>query len=161
MNKYIGDWANKEINETAKMIANAAIKYGMVSRDHNRKIVFDMDRWTRLDGDTGPYLQYVYVRIVSLCEKLQFDPKSIPEFNLLNNDQEVILMIKLSLFNDILIKAATELKTSVVCAYLFELGKLFNNFYASCPIKRAETQPLSLARLHLAHATGIVMKKRT
>ena len=72
LNQYLGDWDQKEIDETARMVANGAIKYGMVRVDNNRKIVFDMKEWLKLDGETGPYLQYVYARIQSLLQKLVF-----------------------------------------------------------------------------------------
>ena len=154
LKKYVGDWSDEEIAETAKAIADGAIKYGMVSIDSNKKIVFHMDRWTKLDGDTGPYLQYVHARIVSLCKKLRFDPGKIPNFDLLSQGQETALLVKLSLFNDVVVKAADGFKPPLVCAYLFDLGKLFNNFYAACPIGKAESEEIGIARLHLAHAVG-------
>ena len=159
LEKYISDWPDEEIEETARVIADGAIKYGMISIDPNRKIVFHMDRWTKLDGNTGPYLQYVYARITSLCKKYHFDPKQKPDFNLLSQEQECAILVKLSLFNDIVAKAGAEFKTPLVCSYLFDLGKLFNNFYAACPIGKAKNKALSLARLHIAYAVGAVMKQ--
>ena len=66
LEKYRGDWSDKEILDTAQMVG--AIKYGMLRVDNNRKIIFDMEEWLRLDGETGPYLQYVHARIHSLLE---------------------------------------------------------------------------------------------
>ena len=53
LEKYRGDWSDEEISSTAKDIANGAIKYGMVRMDNNRKIVFEMDEWLKLDGESA------------------------------------------------------------------------------------------------------------
>ncbi len=160
LNKYQGEWDQAEIDETATKIANGAIKYGMIKIDNNRKIVFDMNEWLKLDGDTGPYLQYVYARINSLLVKQGFDKSK--EFNLANaasleNIKEYELMQKISLFNDVAIKAHEQNKTSLLTTYLFELGKLFNSFYAACPIASSE-ESLKQARLELAYATSEIIK---
>ncbi len=160
LNKYAGEWDQSEIDETATKIANGAIKYGMIKIDNNRKIVFDMNEWLKLDGDTGPYLQYVYARINSLLKKQGFDKAQALELSnasSLVETKEFELMQKLSLFNDVAIKAHEQNKTSLLTTYLFELGKLFNSFYAACPIASSE-ESLKKARLELAYATSEIIK---
>ena len=65
--KYLEDdtstWSQQEVDKTAKIIANGAIKYGMVRVDNNRKIVFNIEEWLKLDGETGPYLQLSLIHI--------------------------------------------------------------------------------------------------
>ena len=76
LEKYRGDWSDEEINETASKIANGAIKYGMVRMDSNRKIVFDMNEWLKIDGES-PLSSAVYARINSLCKKFtELNPTS-------------------------------------------------------------------------------------
>ena len=159
LNKYLenDDWTQSEVDATATMIANGAIKYGMVRVDNNRKIVFDMKEWLKLDGETGPYLQYVHARIHSLCEKLGYQENMKVNWDVLTNDTEVALMVKLMDFNNTVATGVHKLQTLGVCSYLYELGKLFNSFYAECPIGKAEAE-LKNTRLALAHATGEVMR---
>ena len=159
LNKYLesGEWSQEEVDTTATMIANGAIKYGMIRVDNNRKIVFDMAEWLKLDGETGPYLQYVHARIYSLCQKLQYTDEMQVNWDLLTTDQETALMVKLMDFNNVVATGVQKLQTLGVCNYLFELGKLFNSFYAECPIGKA-SEELKHTRLALAHATGEVMK---
>ncbi len=159
LNKYLenDEWTSSEVDATATMIANGAIKYGMVRVDNNRKIVFDMKEWLKLDGETGPYLQYVHARVHSLCEKLGYQENMKVNWDVLTNDTEVALMVKLMDFNNIVASGVHKLQTLGVCSYLYELGKLFNSFYAECPIGKAEAE-LKNTRLALAHATGEVMR---
>ena len=155
---YVEDEENLR-NETAKMIANGAIKYGMIRVDNNRKIVFNMDDWLKLDGETGPYLQYAHARIASLCHKLNYSDDLLVDWNLLEKDQEVSLMVKLMEFNDVLASGIAKLQTMHLCGYLYDLAKLFNSFYAECPIGKADNEKLGHTRLALAHATGEVIRE--
>lgn len=160
LQKYLddGSWTEDEVANTAKQIANGAIKYGMTRIDNNRKIVFDMNEWLKLDGDTGPYLQYVFARINSLCKKMESEVSDSVDWSVLTASQEQALIVKLITFNDIVANCTKQLKTIHLCSYLFELGKLFNSFYAECPIGKAPSEELKTARLALAKATGQVMK---
>lgn len=159
LNKYANEWPAEEIEETAKKIANGAIKYGMIRIDNNRKIVFDMKEWLKLEGETGPYLQYVYARISTMCQKLNFSANKEVSYKLLTSPPETSLMNKLYQFNNIVTSCADQWKTIHLCSYLFELGKMFNHFYAECPVAKAENEELKDARLALSFATGQVMKK--
>ncbi len=159
LERYKGEWSEDDINKTASMVANGAIKYGMVKMDNSRKIVFDMAEWLKLEGDTGPYLQYVHARIHSLCEKLGYDGSHKANWALLKTPQEEALLIKLSHFNNIVKANMDQMRVSGLCAYLFDLGKLFNNFYVECPIGKAENEELKKSRLLLAKAVGLTMEQ--
>ncbi len=163
LQKYLDDgesgWSEAEVAETARMIANGAIKYGMAQVDNQRKIVFDMEEWAKLDGETGPYLQYVHARIASLCRKLDYRPSQNIDWAVLEGESEMALMLKLARFREVLASGVEHLSTMHLCSYLYELGKLFNTFYANCPIAKAPEARLKNARLHLAHATGAVMRQ--
>ena len=159
LNRYQDQWPAEEINSVAKMIAGGAIKYGMLKMDSNRKIVFEMNDWLKLEGETGPYLQYVYARINSLCQKLNYDSLATVDWTILGHSSEKALLLKLSYFNDIIETAVRNFRPYQLCNYLYELGKLFNNFYVECPIGKAENESLKNTRLALAKACGITMKK--
>jgi arginyl-tRNA synthetase len=159
LERYRGEWTDEEILETAKMVANGAIKYGMLRIDNNRKIVFDMDKWLQLDGETGPYLQYVHARIVSLLEKNQYNADEKINWETLTNKEETSLLVKLTQFNNVVEIAAEKFQTIHVCKYLYELGKLFNSFYAACPVKTEEDAETKKARLALSQAVKMVISK--
>ncbi|HAZ12426.1 MAG: arginine--tRNA ligase [Bdellovibrionales bacterium GWA2_49_15] len=159
LNKYLTEWTAEEIAQTATIIANGAIKYGMIRMDNSRKIVFEISEWLKLDGETGPYLQYVCARINSLFLKFPAEKLDQSDWSLLKNPREFALMVHLSMFNTIAVDATLLHKTPVLCGYLYDLGKLFNNFYAECSIGRLDDLKLKQARMALTYAVGTVMKQ--
>lgn len=157
LEKYRGEWSDEEISQTASDVARGAIVYGMIRIDNNRKIVFDMDEWLKLDGETGPYLQYANARIRSLIQKLG-PVNNSANFSVLKHPAELALMARLSRYNDVLEKGWSELKTIGLCSYLYEVAKLFNSFYVECSIGKAENEELKQARLALANAAGTILE---
>ena len=156
--EYPDAWDSEEIQKTATMIANGAIKYGMVRMDNNRKIIFNMEEWLKLDGETGPYLQYAYARIQSLKRKIEDERQTSFKWELLTEECEIRLLIQLGEFSNIVERCARQLKTAPLCNYLYELSKGFNSFYTQCPIRKAETASLGQIRLVLSEAVGEVLK---
>lgn len=158
LNKYDNEWSKEEIETVANQVAAGAIKYGMTRVDSHKKIVFDMKEWLKLDGESGPYIQYVYARIQSLLEKLDSD-KSIADYKSLTHSSENALVNHLSEFNAIVQSCLENYKTHTLCAYLYELAKLFNSFYAECSVANAETKELKAARALLCEAVAITLKQ--
>jgi len=150
LNKYTSEWSAQEIDLVANQVAQGAIKYGMNAQDTNKKIVFKMEDWLRLDGESGPYLQYSCARINALLAKIE-EKTDMADLSCLKDPHETALMIQLIKFNDILIQSTLNYKPSSLCTYLYDLAKLFNSFYANCPINKAEL-PVKLARAKLARA---------
>ena len=157
LNKYIGEWDQTEIEETAKEIAKGAIKFGMNKIDPNKKIVFDMQEWLKLDGESGPYIQYVYARIQSMLAKTSI-PESV-DFTLLTDAYEGNLALHLLNFNDIIEKALKENKTNILANYLYDVAKSFNQFYANCPVLKNDNEALKNARVHLSLKTAKTLSK--
>lgn len=158
LERYRGEWSDAEIEKGADMVAHGAIKYGMNVMDPNKKIVFKMEDWLRLDGESGPYIQYTYARIQSLLAKNSHD-KGEPDVAMLTSDIEMELLLKLAQFNKTVETCAQSLKTSPLCAYLYDTAKVFNSFYHDCPIGKLEDKKLQQSRLALAYATGLLLKK--
>jgi arginyl-tRNA synthetase len=155
LSKYSSEWKQSEIDDVAQVVAEGAIKYGMTRMDNNKKIVFEMKEWLKLDGESGPYIQYVYARIQSILEKVKVD--GIPNYNVLESEAEKKLMFHLLNFNSVVTTAAIAYKTSSICSYLYELAKLFNSFYADHSISKAESEELKIARWHLSSAVAITI----
>jgi arginyl-tRNA synthetase len=156
LSKYQGEWSTEEINKTAKIVASGAIKYGMTRVDSNKKIIFQMDDWLKLDGESGPYIQYVHARITSMVEKLKGDFKS--DYSALTTDNEKQIILKLSEFNSTVQVACEEYKTHLLTGYLYDLSKLFNSFYAESQISNAPDS-VKGARLDLSEAVALTLKK--
>lgn len=154
--KYEDEWSVEEIENTAKIVASGAIKYGMTRVDSNKKIVFDMSEWLKLDGESGPYIQYVYARINSLVNKI-----GVPsEFNAENLSEEIEkqIILKLSEFNSVVLDACESYKTHLLTGYLYDLSKLFNSFYAECSVANAE-EKIKNARVYLCKSVAITLKE--
>ena len=159
--KYKDEWNEKEIKDCASIIAAGAIKYGMNRIDSNKKIVFAMKEWLKLDGDSGPYLQYVCARIKSLLSKAK-ELKEIKGITLKNyslNPREIAIILKIASFNEVIESCLRQYKTSPLCHYLYEMGKLFNSFYAESPILKEELQEAQDVRILLAQSTYLTMEK--
>ena len=150
LNKYQEEWSNEKIKHTAYIIAQGAIKYGMNEQDLNKKIVFDMKEWLKLDGRSGPYIQYAHARACSLLRKLTSSTEN-KEVNMkaLSSPEEWDLILHLSWFSLTMEKCAWQMKTSPICHYLFELAQKFSRFYQNCPIGSLDNQEQKHFRLFL------------
>jgi arginyl-tRNA synthetase len=156
LERYRGQWTDEEIEQTAQDVAKGAIKYGMTRIDPGKKIVFAMDEWLKLDGESGPYLQYTYARIQSLARKLRAETLSPADFATLSAPQEAELIRLLPQFNTIVAQACEQYRPSVLTAYLYDVAKGFNAFYAECPVNSAPSGQKE-ARLALAEAAARVI----
>ncbi len=160
LEKYATDWKSDEIKKVAKDVAAGAIKFGMNKIDPMKSIVFDMKEWLKLDGESGPYIQYVHARINSMIEKI--NPKIATEkidWGQLVKQQETYLILKLAEFHSVIQVATETYRTSHLCNYLYDLAKLFNSFYAECPIAKAETEELKNARLALSLSVKTILAR--
>lgn len=161
LHRYEGEWAQEEINRVAHQVAEGAIKYGMVKIDNNKKIVFDLDEWLKIEGDSGPFIQYSGARVKSLVRKLGWKSELLPAVNweLLTHSTERHLMQQMMHFHSTVVNAAETHRPSIICTYLFELAKSFNHFYHECSIGEAGSEDLKNARLALACAVGSLLEK--
>jgi arginyl-tRNA synthetase len=148
--------ASADDQETVEKIAFAAIKYGYLKYDRNTKIYFDMDETIAIEGNTGPYLQYVYARIQSILKKAgNFDAKA-PEN--LKEESEISLLRFLMHYDPAVVAAAREYKPNTLGNYLFELASKFNKFYDQVSILEAESEQLKMQRLNLITAVAKVLE---
>lgn len=157
LDKYRGEWPAEEIDRVATQVAQGAIKYGMVKIDSNKKIVFDLKEWLKIEGDSGPFIQYSAARINSINRKIGEVPPN-PQWELLTHPAEKKVLQQLLHYNHMVLVGVENLRPSVLCTYLFELAKRYNHFYHECSIGQAETEALKGARLGLSHAVGEILK---
>lgn len=132
----------KEAEETSKVIALSALKYGDLSNQASKDYVFDIDRFTSFEGDTGPYLLYTVVRIKSILKRYAENGGSLEGLACRNysNISEKNLMMQLVLFNSMMESAYEEIAPHKVCAYLYDLANAFNSFYHETKILSEEDE---------------------
>jgi arginyl-tRNA synthetase len=155
LHRYRGDWADAEIERTAQIVARGAIKYGMTRIDPTKKIVFDMQEWLKLDGESGPYIQYAFARINSMLLKLGA-PAS--DAVIVAAPQERELVATLLNFHHVVQQATEQYRPSLLTGYLYDLSRAYNSFYAECPVGSAP-EPTRSSRLRLSRATATVLKE--
>jgi arginyl-tRNA synthetase len=151
------EWKKRKLEKAARAVAMAAIRFGMLRQDPNKKIMFDMNEVLSFDGYTGPYLLYTYARVNSLLRKA--DGLS-PEFRAshLTTATEHQLLFKLSQYPEILAATARDFKLDRLAEYLFELAKTFSVFYHETPILTDADKVAVAERLGLSQAVGQVLK---
>lgn len=157
--KYASEWTAEEIQETKKNLAIGAIKYGMLSTDPVKDIVFNLQEWLSFEGNSGPYLMYSYARSASILAKANPSAKQKVDLSLLGEDAEVELIRYLQDFNDVVLSAVKAYKPSTLTNYLFDLCKAFNRFYYNVPVLKADSKELMQARLALTEAFGTILEK--
>lgn len=161
--KYRGEWSDEEIDDVAHALALGAIKYGMLNRDVNQKIVFDMEAWLNLEGNTGPYIQYSAARFGSILRKAKEQGFELHQATLDHPDQivgyleqpeERDLIATLDELHPTIHQAAQQLRPSIVCTYLHTLAKAVHRFGTSrnCRVLQSEGE-LQQARLYLVTST--------
>ncbi|MDE7232028.1 MAG: arginine--tRNA ligase, partial [Lachnospiraceae bacterium] len=118
-------------SETAKIVGLAAIKYGDLSNQASKDYIFDMDRFTSFEGDTGPYILYTIVRIKSILSKYTEQGKELTDLVIKEpvNDSEKSLMLELAKYNAMMEAACEEVAPHKICAYIYDLANAFNHFY--------------------------------
>ena len=136
------DMPEEEARQAADMVAVSALKYGDLSNQASKDYVFDMERFTSFEGDTGPYILYTIVRIKSILSKYKEQGGNLAETSLreAENAAEKALMMQLVGFNAMMQTACQETAPHKVCAYIYDLANDFNHFYHETKILGEEDE---------------------
>lgn len=120
-----------EARETARIVALSAVKYGDLSNQASKDYIFDIDRFTSFEGDTGPYILYTIVRIKSILAKYKEQGGSLEKAELQDavSGAEKDLMQTISRYNAMIENAYEETAPHKICSYIYELANAFNSFY--------------------------------
>ncbi len=150
----------QEARETAKIVGLSAIKYGDLSNQAPKDYVFDIDRFTSFEGNTGPYILYTIVRIKSILNKYQAAGGSAAAGNILAaaNDSEKALMLELSRFNGVMENAFEETAPHKICSYIYDLANAFNRFYHETKILSEENAAQKASWISLLCLTREVLE---
>ena len=142
------------------MVALAAIKYGDLSNQASKDYIFDIDRFTSFEGNTGPYILYTIVRIKSILNKYHGMGKSEEGavIEAAHSDSEKNLMLALAGFNAMMENAFEETAPHKVCAYIYELANAFNSFYHETKIMAEERENVQKSYIKLLILTKEVLE---
>ena len=149
-----------EARETAKLVGLSAIKYGDLSNQASKDYIFDIDRFTSFEGNTGPYILYTIVRIKSILHKYQEAGKSLEGVKIQAADKmsEKDLMLELSRFNSVMENAFEEIAPHKICSYIYDLANVFNRFYHETKILTEEDSTKQASYIALLLLTRDVLE---
>lgn len=159
-----------EARATAKIVALAAVKYGDLSNQATKDYVFDIDKFTSFEGNTGPYILYTIVRIKSILNKYieqksgnvsAGDMSTISGADVIGkaaSDCEKALMLSLAQFNAVIEGAYEETAPHKICAFIYELANTFNRFYHETKILAEEDEKQQASWIALLNLTKKVLE---
>jgi arginyl-tRNA synthetase len=132
----------EEARKVAAQVGLAALKYGDLSNQISKDYIFDVDRFTSFEGDTGPYILYTIVRIKSILAKYQETKGGAVSSAILPaySESEKALVLELTKFNEMIYTAAEEIAPHRICAYIYDLANAFNSFYHDTKIITEEDE---------------------
>ncbi len=126
------DIEDKKAKEIADIVGAAALKYADLSNQASKDYIFDMEKFTSFEGNTGPYILYTIVRIKSILNKYYKDDIPLVDIEKLKEaktDIEKNLFLELSKFNEVIKNTYNELAPNKLCQYIYSLANCFNSFY--------------------------------
>lgn len=154
------DVEEAEARETAKIVGLSALKYGDLSNQASKDYIFDIDRFTSFEGDTGPYILYTTVRIKSILNKYMENGGKVESAMIQTpvNQSEKQLMMELAKFNTSIEAAYEETAPHKVCSYIYDLANAFNHFYHETKILTEEDEAKKAGWIALLALTRDVLE---
>ena len=155
-----GEQSEEEARATAKIVGLSAVKYGDLSNQASKDYVFDIDRFTSSEGDTGPYILYTIARIKSILRKYEEAKGGIGSLTIAEatNEGEKALMLELTKFNAMMENACVEHAPHKVCAFIYDLANAFNKFYHDTKIMGEEDEQKQAGYIALLVLTKKVLE---
>ena len=163
------DVADDEARATAKVVGLAAIKYGDLSNQASKDYIFDIDRFTSFEGDTGPYVLYTIVRIKSILNKYEqtYGAQSLSvadrmkDFVAPEGASETDLCLLLTKFSEVIESAYAELAPHKICKFIYDVANVFNSFYHDTKILSEEDEKKRNSYIALITLTKSILETCT
>lgn len=161
------DLPEQEREQVAELVGVGAVIYNDLYQDPRRNITLDWNRMLALEGNSAPYIQYMYARCRSIIRKAaeatgsdQPAPDALPPYDpaLLAHPSEVAVVKQLAKLPGAVREAGARYAPFVVAEWCYETAKTLSGFYRDCPVLKAETPELRAARLHLVAATAQALR---
>ncbi|VEB96631.1 Arginine--tRNA ligase [Cedecea lapagei] len=149
----------EELENLAQAVGIGAVKYADLSKSRTTDYIFDWDNMLAFEGNTAPYMQYAYTRVLSVFRKANLDEAELLKAKVvITEDREAQLAARLLQFEETLNVVARDGTPHVMCAYLYDVAGLFSGFYEHCPILSAADETTRNSRLKLALLTAKTLK---
>lgn len=150
----------EEVEKVSKIIGLAALKYGDLSNQAAKDYIFDIDKFTSFEGNTGPYILYTIVRIKSIIDKYKEQGNSTENLLITDteNEEQLQLMIEIAKANEVIENAAKELAPHKICSYIYDLSNAFNRFYHGTKILVEEDEVKKKGYIALIDMTKTVLE---
>lgn len=156
----IEDTSTTEIEALSEMVGQGALKFFLLKVDPKKSMLFDPEESIRLQGHTGPFIQYTHARISALLRKAagqNLFPDVINTIPLKETERNLI--ITLDKYQQTVREAVRQYSPALVANYAYELAKAYNHFYQSVPVLSEEDKSLVVFRLTLSKAVATVIQK--
>lgn len=145
-------------DEIARKVGVGAVIFNDLSNSRIKNEIFDWDTLLNFNGETGPYIQYIYVRTKSVLDKASYAPKfEDVEFNVLTDKSSIEVIKLLYELRQVILNAVEKNEPSILARYLIDLAQSFSNFY-NCNKIIGEEKNVENARLYLTKVVGDVLK---
>jgi len=148
----------EEKDMVAQMIGIGALKYEILREHRNTDIIFDWKRMLDFSGNSGPYLQYTYARLMNIISKAGKKENESPNFDKLTEGSELTLIKRLLGYPYAVLQSQQLNQTNGLALYLYELANQVNRFYETVPVLKDDDDERMAARLVLIEAVGRVLK---
>lgn len=150
----------EQARETAKIVALSAVKYGDLSNQASKDYIFDIERFTSSEGNTGPYILYTIVRIKSILKKYKETNKDTTAAKILpaHTQSEKVLMLEIGKFNSVMEAAYEETAPHRICSYIYDLANALNHFYHETRILTEESANVRASYIRLLELTKRVLE---
>ena len=150
----------EEAEKISKIVGLSAVKYGDLSNQASKDYIFDVDRFTSSEGNTGPYILYTIVRIKSILRKYEEMGGTAGDGQITAsvNESEKALQLELTKFNSVMETAYEESAPHKICAYIYDLANAFNKFYHDTKILGSEDEAAKKSWIALLLLTRKVLE---
>lgn len=152
------DFTEEEKQDIAKKVGIGAVIFNDLSGNRIKDEIFDWDIMLNFNGETGPYIQYTYVRTNSVLKKAEYIPeiKDVDFSKLTDKEAQNVLKLIYS-FTNIIEQATVKNEPSIIARFLIDLSKAYSSFYNENKII-VEDKNIQDARVYLTYATNLVLK---
>lgn len=152
------DMTAEEAAEVARMVGLGALKYFLLKVDPKRNMLFNPKESIDFNGNTGPFIQYTYARIMSVLRRFpDFDPKKW-DITAIPNEKEATLIRKVDDFRNVVADAAENLSPAIIANYAYDLAKEYNQFYHDYSIMKEPDAGVQHLRLLLSYTVARTLK---
>lgn len=148
-----------KIKQIANIIGIGALKFADLSQNRTTNYIFDWNKMLKFEGNTAPYIQYAYVRIMSIFKKINLSQITLTNIILIEDNFEKKIAIKILQFEEIIIRIAQHGTPHLMCKYLYDISVLFSQFYEKYSILFSGQKKLLDSRLKILILIAKILKK--